>query len=93
MIYAVISDGRVINIAESYMALESNWQPVPTGCPVFIGDSFDGTVYRSPDGEERLTPEQQAANKRIAELESEMDLLSAQLASYETAYQKGVQEA
>ena len=79
MVYAVIENGVVANVAESYMALGDNWQAVPIGCPVAIGDSFDGSVYRGPDGAVRLTAEQQAANDRIAQLESEKKLLSAQV--------------
>jgi len=57
MNYAIIENGIVVNIAVSNHQLAANWVAIPTGCPVSIGDSYDGAVFKSPEGEMRMPPE------------------------------------
>lgn len=57
MKYAVIEKGVVTNIAESAYQLETNWEEIPPQMPVKIGDHFEGGVYRSPEGEMRMSAE------------------------------------
>lgn len=57
MNYAIIENGLVVNIAVSNRQLEANWAAIPTGCPVVIGDSYDGSVFKSPEGVMRMPPE------------------------------------
>lgn len=61
MKYAVIENGVVTNIAESAYQLETNWEEIPPQMPVRIGDHFDNGVYRSPEGEMRMSAELSAA--------------------------------
>ena len=81
MIYAILNETRnkVENIAESYMALDANWIQVPTGAPVSIGDTYDGNMFYDTEGNIRLTPELKATQTRIAELEAENVLKTAQI--------------
>ncbi len=57
MKYAVIENGVVTNIAESAYQLETNWEEIPSQMPVMIGDHFADGVYRSPEGEMRMSAE------------------------------------
>lgn len=79
MRYAIVENGIVTNIAVSNRPLAGTWHAIPTGCPVDIGDTFDGSLFRSPDGEIRLT--------------AEARVMLAQLSDFETAYMEGVQNA
>lgn len=85
MKFAIIEDGVVVNIADSNRALATNWILIPIGSAVSIGDTYDGRLFYAPDGSVRLTPEQAYSANRISELE-------AQLASYEAAFEEGVDE-
>ena len=57
MVYAIVEDGNVVNIAESTRQIEPNWYAVPIGSPVGIGDSYDGKFFYAPDGTLRLSPD------------------------------------
>lgn len=79
MRYAIVENGIVINVAVSNRPLAASWHAIPIGCPVGIGDSFNGSLYRSPNGDIRMTAEAQ--------------MLSNQLTDFEVAYMEGVQNA
>lgn len=81
MIYAVLNENHDIveNIAESYIALHTNWIQVPANVPVSIGDSFDGNMFYSQEGEMRVTPDVKQAQTKITELEEENRLKTAQI--------------
>lgn len=79
MKFAIIENGIVVNIAEGTHALTAKWVPISAGCPVAIGDTYAGGIFYDEEGVERLTPEQRKAAERIAELEEEKKLLSAQI--------------
>lgn len=81
MIYAILNEemNKVENVAESYMALEANWIQVPAGMPVIIGDTYDGTMFYSKDGELRVTPETKVMQNHIKELENDNILKTAQI--------------
>ena len=81
MIYAILNEtmDTVTNIAESYMALNTNWVQVPSGSPVSIGDTYDGRMFYSLEGELRITPEVEVTQTRIKELEEENVLKTAQI--------------
>lgn len=57
MNYAIIEDGIVVNTTVSNHQVAANWAAIPTGCPVAIGDAYDGVVFKSPAGEMRMPPE------------------------------------
>ena len=57
MNYAIIEDGIVTNITVSNHQLAANWVAIPTGCPVSIGDSYNGVTVSGPNGEMRMPPE------------------------------------
>lgn len=46
MRYAIVSDGVVVNVAESEQALEVNWIASDTAA---IGDLYDGQQFTRPD--------------------------------------------
>ena len=79
MKYAIVENGIVMNIAVSNRPVAANWHAIPTGCPVAIGDSYDGELFRSPAGDVRMT--------------AETRMMFAQLKDFETAYMEGVQDA
>ena len=79
MRYAIVEDGIVKNVVVSTRPLSGAWHAIPIGCLVDIGDTFDGSLFRSPAGEIRLTAEAQ--------------VMLAQLSDFETAYMEGVQNA
>ena len=81
MIYAILNKTHdtVENIAESYIALNTNWVQVPANVPVAIGDSFDGRMFYDAEGKMRVTPEVEQAQARIKELEEENTLKTAQI--------------
>lgn len=81
MIYAILNEihDTVENVAESYMALDTNWIQVPTNAPVSIGDTYDGRMFYSPEGELRVAPEVEATQTRVKELEEENVLKTAQI--------------
>lgn len=81
MIYAVLNEtmDMVTNVAESYMALDTNWIQVLAGSPVSIGDRYDGKMFYSPEGNLRVAPEVEVAQTRIKELEEDNVLKTAQI--------------
>ena len=79
MNYAIIIDGIVENIAVSNRQMEANWIQIPADLQIAIGDTWDGVMFFDPDGNPRLTPETEAAQKRIIELEEENLLKTAQI--------------
>lgn len=68
MNYAIIEDGIVVNTTVSNHQVAANWAAVPTGCPVAIGDSYDGLVFKSPAGEMRMPPETAAVASMLEAL-------------------------
>lgn len=81
MVYAILNKtlDKVENVAESYMALDTNWIQIPANTSVSIGDSYDGRMFYDPEGELRVTPEVEQAQIRIKELEQENILKTAQI--------------
>ena len=79
MKYAIIENGIVDSIVVSNMQLEVNWVAIPIGCPVYVGDKYDGIYFYDQNGNMRQTPEVSAAAARILELEEEKKLLTAQI--------------
>lgn len=79
MIYAIVKDNIVENIAESNLALDHNWIVTPFGSAVAIGDHYNNDVFYDPDGNPRLTPEAILAQKKITELENINTLKTAQI--------------
>ena len=59
MVYAILNENldTVENIAESYLALEPNWIQIPANVPVSIGDTYSGSMFYSPNGIQRVSPE------------------------------------
>lgn len=83
MIFAIIENNIVINIASGHAPLTSNWVLVPTGMPVYIGDTFDGTTFYDQDGNPRLAGETVYVQGNLtalqADVESENILKDAQI--------------
>ena len=69
MRYAIVENGLVTNIVISSRQIKANWIAIPTGCPVYIGDSYINGCFYDIDGNMRQTPELSVAMQRIAELE------------------------
>lgn len=58
MVYAILDENNIItNITEASYAVEPNWEGVPVGMPVSIGDRFENNAFYSPEGEIRLSPD------------------------------------
>lgn len=93
MIYAIVEEGKVVNVVEANGNLESNWFLTTPNSPVSIGDTFDGWNYYDADGNVRLAPDTQLMQKKIDELKVENAALEASLDGYEAAYAEGVQDA
>ena len=79
MTYAIVEDGIVANIAEATKPIEPNWIPVQIGARVGIGDTYNGEMFYDQDGNARLTPEQEHANKIITEQATEIESLKVAL--------------
>lgn len=81
MIYAILNETltTVENIVESHRAFEENWIQVPTNAPVSIGDTYNYSMFYSPDGELRVSPEIKVAQDRIKELEQDNILKTTQI--------------
>lgn len=79
MRYAIVENGIVINIAASNIPVEPNWYAIPIGCRVENGDTYDGEIFFDPEGNMRLTPEQEYANKAIAAQATEIENLKIAL--------------
>ena len=79
MIYAIIENNTVSNIAESTYALDHNWVIVPFGAHVSIGDSYRNNMFYDSDGNVKFTPE-------AMEIKSKVDESFAQIADLKTAF-------
>ena len=79
MIYAIIENNIVSNIAESNHALNENWVAVPFGACVSIGSSYYNNIFYDANGEPILTPEVNLTQNKIKELEEENVLKTAQI--------------
>jgi hypothetical protein len=83
MIFAIIENNIVINIASGHRPLTSNWVLVPTGMSVSIGDTFDGATFYDQDGNPRLAGETVYVQGNLtalqADVESENILKDAQI--------------
>lgn len=79
MIYAIVEDEIVVNIAVSNHPLDDNWYLIPTRSNVSIGDAFDGVNFYDQNGKIRMPPETEVTQKRVEELEQENILKTAQI--------------
>lgn len=70
MKYAIVKGGVVVNIAEGNHPLTAEWHAIPAGCPVEIGDMYDGGAFYSPEGEMRMTPEGKMLFDKLNALEA-----------------------
>lgn len=79
MTYAIIEGTTVTNIADATRPIEPTWIAVPTGMRVGIGDTYNGEMFFDPEGNMRLTPEQEYANKVIEAQATEIESLKVAL--------------
>lgn len=73
MRYAIVKDGKVINIAVSGHPLAADWVAVPVGCPVCIGDTYSDGVFYAPEGNMRMSPEVEMIYKMFAAQNAEVN--------------------
>lgn len=83
MIFAIVENGIVVNIAFGHAPLDQNWYLVPTGMIIDIGDTFDGNAFYDPDGNLRFTKDtsyvQENVDKLQSDVESDITLKNAQI--------------
>lgn len=75
MIYAVVENEIVTNVVESNIQLNANWIAVPINSPVSIGDKYINGCFYDKDDTMKQSPELQMATNRIAELETQNQVL------------------
>lgn len=71
MKYAIVKNGVVVNIASANRALSADWVQAPIGAGVSIGDRWDGAMFYDASNSPRLTPEAQATQEYIKNLEQD----------------------
>lgn len=70
--YAIISAGKVINIAVAGKPIAENWIHLGS-LPVHIGDSFDGKdFYRDGD---KVKTEEEILHEQLTEMETALKIL------------------
>ena len=80
MTYAIVERMTVVNIADATRPIGQTWIEIPIGARVSIGDTYNGEMFFDPEGNMRLTPEQEYANKVIAAQATEIESLKVALA-------------
>ena len=72
MIYAIIEEGKVSNLATANKPIKENWIPV-NSLPVYIGDDYvSGEFYRN--GEKVITEEERLRNENT-DMKAALNLL------------------
>lgn len=69
MKYAILSDGRVTDIAQAQAALADNWVVIPPGQAVEIGDGWDGSGFFEPAA--KLVEEKKQAHQLRRQLRTQ----------------------
>lgn len=76
MIYAIIENNTVVNIATSEYALNENWI-FTNDVPVCIGDTYDGeSFYRNG---EKVISEKEYLYAQLADMKAALELLGVTL--------------
>lgn len=79
MIFAIVNEGKVVNIAEGNHPLSVDWIQVDNGVPVGIGDTYDGMAFYSPEGQMRMSYVQ-------TKTQNQVDQAHGQISDLETAF-------
>ena len=79
MIFAIVNEGKVVNIVESMHPLTSDWIQIDNGVCVSIGDTYDGMVFYNPEGEMRMN----FINRKT---QDQVDQARVQITDLETAF-------
>ena len=79
MIFAIVNEGKVVNIAESMHPLAPDWIQVENGVGASIGDTYDGMAFYSPEGEMRMN----FVNRKT---QNQVDQARVQITDLETAF-------